>query len=118
MCSRVRIRNFDRPDWYTAFDHDPEEVRSQVRVSNMLGADGVFLGRLGNRYLRYDGPEHVMAFAPSRRQGVWVSCRGSRARSDRKSTALSPNPLNNFADECGSLRWYALEKSAAFSASQ
>jgi len=27
---------------------------------------GVFLGRLGSHYLRHDGPEHVMAFAPTR----------------------------------------------------
>ena len=27
---------------------------------------GVFLGRLDGRYLRHDGPEHVMAFAPTR----------------------------------------------------
>src|SRR5207248_2263912 len=27
---------------------------------------GVFLGRIGHRYLRHDGPEHVMAFAPTR----------------------------------------------------
>lgn len=27
---------------------------------------GVFLGRQGGRYLRHDGPEHVMAFAPTR----------------------------------------------------
>ncbi|MGV1682433.1 conjugal transfer protein TraG [Sphingopyxis sp. NJF-3] len=27
---------------------------------------GVFLGRHGARYLRHDGPEHVMAFAPTR----------------------------------------------------
>ncbi|WP_260582435.1 conjugal transfer protein TraG [Sphingopyxis sp. PET50] len=27
---------------------------------------GVFLGRQGRRYLRHDGPEHVMAFAPTR----------------------------------------------------
>jgi type IV secretion system protein VirD4 len=27
---------------------------------------GVFLGRLHGRYLRHDGPEHVMAFAPTR----------------------------------------------------
>jgi len=27
---------------------------------------GVFLGRLGAHYLRHDGPEHVMAFAPTR----------------------------------------------------
>src|SRR3546814_3796729 len=27
---------------------------------------GVFLGRQGSEYLRHDGPEHVMAFAPTR----------------------------------------------------
>ncbi len=27
---------------------------------------GVLLGQLGGRYLRHDGPEHVMAFAPTR----------------------------------------------------
>ena len=27
---------------------------------------GVFLGKLGHHYLRHDGPEHVMAFAPTR----------------------------------------------------
>ena len=27
---------------------------------------GVFIGQLGGRYLRHDGPEHVMAFAPTR----------------------------------------------------
>ena len=27
---------------------------------------GIFLGRLGHHYLRHDGPEHVMAFAPTR----------------------------------------------------
>ena len=27
---------------------------------------GIFLGRFGNFYLRHDGPEHVMAFAPTR----------------------------------------------------
>lgn len=27
---------------------------------------GVFLGRLNGQYLRHDGPEHVMAFAPTR----------------------------------------------------
>jgi type IV secretion system protein VirD4 len=28
--------------------------------------EGVFLGRLGRRYLRHAGPEHVIAFAPTR----------------------------------------------------
>ncbi len=32
----------------------------------MLGPDGVVLGRLGRAYLRHDGPEHVLCFAPTR----------------------------------------------------
>jgi type IV secretory pathway TraG/TraD family ATPase VirD4 len=32
----------------------------------LLGPDGVALGRLGGSYLRHDGPEHVLCFAPTR----------------------------------------------------
>ena len=38
----------------------------EVRRSGLLGPDGVVLGRLGGRYLRHDGPEHVLCFAPTR----------------------------------------------------
>jgi type IV secretion system protein VirD4 len=38
----------------------------EVRAAGLLGARGIFLGRLGGDYLRHDGPEHVMAFAPTR----------------------------------------------------
>lgn len=41
---------------------NPEEVHS----SNLLVSKGVFLGRLAKEYLRHDGPEHVLAFAPTR----------------------------------------------------
>ena len=37
-----------------------------VRRARLLVQDGVFLGRLKRNYLRHDGPEHVMAFAPTR----------------------------------------------------
>ena len=39
---------------------------SEVRVAGLLGDDGVVLGKLGIRYLRHDGPEHVLCFAPTR----------------------------------------------------
>ena len=39
---------------------------SDIRNSSLLQSDGVFLGRLGHNYLRHDGPEHVLAFAPTR----------------------------------------------------
>lgn len=41
------------------------EKRDLVRAK-LLGGDGVFLGRWKGRYLRHDGPEHVLAFAPTR----------------------------------------------------
>ena len=34
--------------------------------AKLLGGDGVFLGRWKGAYLRHDGPEHVLAFAPTR----------------------------------------------------
>ena len=38
----------------------------EVRAAGMLGDDGAILGRLGPQYLRHDGPEHVLCFAPTR----------------------------------------------------
>jgi type IV secretion system protein VirD4 len=38
----------------------------EVRAAGLLGPDGVVLGRLGDAYLRHDGPEHVLCFAPTR----------------------------------------------------
>jgi type IV secretion system protein VirD4 len=37
-----------------------------LRTAGLLGHQGVALGRVGNKYLRHDGPDHVMAFAPTR----------------------------------------------------
>ena len=38
----------------------------EVDAAGLRGDAGVFLGRLSGRYLRHAGPEHVMAFAPTR----------------------------------------------------
>ncbi|MBP6030962.1 MAG: conjugal transfer protein TraG [Sphingobium sp.] len=38
----------------------------EVQGAGLLGDDGVVLGRFGIRYLRHDGPEHVLCFAPTR----------------------------------------------------
>ena len=38
----------------------------EVRAAGLLGPDGVMLGRLDGEYLRHDGPEHVLCFAPTR----------------------------------------------------
>ncbi|HEV2549402.1 MAG TPA: IncP-type conjugal transfer protein TraG, partial [Stellaceae bacterium] len=40
--------------------------RREIQRAGLFRPAGVFLGRLGDRYLRHDGPEHVMAFAPTR----------------------------------------------------
>jgi type IV secretion system protein VirD4 len=39
---------------------------AEIRRAGLFKDAGVFLGRLGSGYLRHDGPEHVMAFAPTR----------------------------------------------------
>lgn len=38
----------------------------EIDAAGLRGDAGVFLGRLSGRYLRHAGPEHVMAFAPTR----------------------------------------------------
>ena len=38
----------------------------EVRLAGLLGHDGVMLGRWRHEYLRHDGPEHVLCFAPTR----------------------------------------------------
>jgi type IV secretion system protein VirD4 len=38
----------------------------EVRAADLLGHDGALLGRWRDQYLRHDGPEHVLCFAPTR----------------------------------------------------
>ncbi|MDR5729994.1 MAG: conjugal transfer protein TraG [Terriglobia bacterium] len=38
----------------------------EIVRAGLFRPTGVFLGQLNNQYLRHDGPEHVMAFAPTR----------------------------------------------------
>ncbi len=39
---------------------------NEVREAGLLEPDGVMLGKLDGNYLRHDGPEHVLCFAPTR----------------------------------------------------
>jgi type IV secretion system protein VirD4 len=41
-------------------------TRDEIAKASLLSPRGVFLGRHNGDYLRHDGPEHVMAFAPTR----------------------------------------------------
>ena len=38
----------------------------EIHAAGLLGRDGVLLGRYDRDYLRHDGPEHVLCFAPTR----------------------------------------------------
>ncbi|MGU3400459.1 conjugal transfer protein TraG [Brucellaceae bacterium D45D] len=38
----------------------------EIEAAGLLEPDGVILGKLEESYLRHDGPEHVMCFAPTR----------------------------------------------------
>ena len=40
--------------------------KGEVKAAGLLGPDGVVLGKLDRDYLRHDGPEHVLCFAPTR----------------------------------------------------
>ena len=50
----------------TAFGSARWAGLAELRRSGLLGNRGVMLGRFHGRYLRHDGPEHVMALAPTR----------------------------------------------------
>src|SRR5690606_25181581 len=38
----------------------------EIRKAGLLGDDGVVLGQFDRTYLRHDGPEHVLCYAPTR----------------------------------------------------
>lgn len=41
-------------------------TRSDITKAGLFGEKGVVLGKFNNSYLRHDGPEHVLCFAPTR----------------------------------------------------
>ncbi len=41
-------------------------TRQDVRATGLSRPAGIFLGKFNGQYLRHDGPEHVIAFAPTR----------------------------------------------------
>ncbi len=52
-----QVTTYGSARWATIFD---------VNRAGLFKSAGVFLGRMGGKYLRHEGPEHVMAFAPTR----------------------------------------------------
>jgi type IV secretion system protein VirD4 len=61
--SVLRAREASRVDTYGSARWAD---RQEVKAAGLLGADGVVLGRYDRSYLRHDGPEHVLCFAPTR----------------------------------------------------
>ena len=43
---------------------------SELRAAQLMDQDGVVLGRFGRHYLRHNGPEHVLCFAPTGAAGA------------------------------------------------
>ncbi len=54
---RKNITTYGSARWATHTD---------ISRAGLFNDGGAFLGRIGTRYLRHDGPEHIMAFAPTR----------------------------------------------------
>ncbi|MGH8060808.1 MAG: IncP-type conjugal transfer protein TraG [Pseudoxanthomonas sp.] len=54
---QVRATTYGSARWAT---------QVEVAISGLISSSGLFLGRQGKHYLRHDGPEHVMTFAPTR----------------------------------------------------
>ena len=50
----------------TTYGSSRRATGREIEAEGLFRSAGVFLGRLGGKYLRRDGPEHVMAFAPTR----------------------------------------------------
>lgn len=63
VCSALRARQAKN---VTTYGSSRWAKRSDIKKAGLQSSDGVFLGKLGGQYLRHDGPEHVMAFAPTR----------------------------------------------------
>jgi type IV secretion system protein VirD4 len=63
LMSVLRAREADNVETYgSARWATPAEIRN----AGLTGDDGVVLGRYERDYLRHDGPEHVLCFAPTR----------------------------------------------------
>jgi type IV secretion system protein VirD4 len=62
-CSLWRARQSNKS---TTYGSAKWATKDEVADAGLLEERGVLLGEFNNRYLRHDGPEHVLAFAPTR----------------------------------------------------
>ena len=63
LMSILRAREADNVETYGSARW---ATPAEVKTARLLEPDGVVLGRLEREYLRHDGPEHVLCFAPTR----------------------------------------------------
>ena len=63
LMSVLRAREADNVETYGSARW---ATHPEIKEAGLLGADGVVLGRFQRDYLRHDGPEHVLCFAPTR----------------------------------------------------
>ena len=52
--------------WLTTYGSSRWSSTKDIKRAGLFGTRGLFLGRTKDDYLRHSGPEHVMAFAPTR----------------------------------------------------
>ena len=50
----------------TTFGSSQWATKKDLKTAGLFKAKGVFIGRTEDNYIRHDGPEHVMTFAPTR----------------------------------------------------
>jgi len=63
VCSLWRAR---QKKFVTTYGSARWAAKKDIAAAGLFEPDGVFLGRWKSHYLRHHGPEHVMAFAPTR----------------------------------------------------
>jgi type IV secretion system protein VirD4 len=70
----LRVWASREPGGPTTYGSSRWATRQEMKRAGLLGDTGVVLGQYGRRYLRHDGPEHIIGFAPTRSgKGVsWV----------------------------------------------
>ena len=81
-----------------------------ISAAEMFKPKGVFLGQFDDRYLRHDGPEHVLTFAPTRSgKGVGLVVRAGLLGAPRWSAA--PRAVQSVVED---VRALAARLNAAF----
>jgi len=63
LMSVLRAREADNVETYGSARW---ATADEIKNAGLTGPDGVVLGRYQREYLRHDGPEHVLCFAPTR----------------------------------------------------